>query len=179
MESDAQKLVIEMATTKTTCVGAAAAHVMRLISARAGCYAPGIHERYFFDLQRDHNGARIEKVAGWFRSNGDSLAQYGYRITARQCVFETDGMYRWVAEGVGFRGAVLATDATILHPDATEDTVGAVAMAIERNGSGKDQMVLTDPWPGAKPSLTPGPELENARRAQKFAALALYWSGYA
>lgn len=179
MSSEAEQLVIELATSKSAGVGAAAAHVMRLISARAGCYAPGIHERFFFDLQRDNNGARIDKVANWFQKHSDTLAQLGYRITARQTAFDTDGMYRWVQEGVGFRGAVLVTEAMQLHPDARKDTQGAIAMTVEKNGSGTDQMVLADPWPGSTPSSTPPPELEAARRPLKFAALVLYWSGYA
>jgi hypothetical protein len=179
VSSDAEQLVIEMSKSKSAGVGAATAHVMRMISARAGCYAPGIHDRFFFDLQRDHNGSSINSVSNWFRSNGDTLSQLGYRITARQTAFETDGMLNWVKEGVGFRGAVLVTDAAALHPDAKEQLQGAVAMTVEANGSGRDQMVLSDPWPGASSPTTASPELEAARRTLKFAALVLYWSGYA
>jgi hypothetical protein len=170
---------IQVESTRTACAGAAAAYLLRRMAARAGCYAPGIQEHIFRSLEIDRHGGSIEAVQRWFASNNDELARQGYRVMARRVAFRTPGICDWVAAGGGFRGAVLPVDGKRLRPEIDFGGPHAVALTMEpKNGAGRDDLVLVDPWPGVERRSAPPPALEGAHRLRNFASLVLYWAGY-
>jgi hypothetical protein len=182
VDQDSDKLVIEVETTRHAAAGAAAAYLLRVMAARAGCYAPGLSDRLFRDLQLERNGADVELVARWFDSYGSELARQGYRVLTRRVAFRTPTILGWVEGGLGFRGAVVPTASRILHPEASAAAGGhhAVALATGDGDPSKppNGLYMIDPWPGATPRSKPPDNLEAAHREKKYAALCLYWAGY-
>mgnify|MGYP001567257100 FL=1 len=124
------QVLIDVQHSESACAGAAAGYLLRSIAYRAGCYAPGIQEVMFFELQSSLNGGSIDAVSRWFGQRAGDLNTLGYRVLARRVTYRTDGILAWVSEGKGFRGAVLATAYGKLHGVTSgEDIPHAVASA--------------------------------------------------
>ena len=173
-------LELNIDSTQTACVGSSAAYVLRAIAAAAGSFAPGIHERMFYDLTLAQFGASLDLVERWFAEYQAQLSRMGYRFLFRRVAFRTTGISNWVASGKGYRGAVLPTAGRRLHPKLDIDKRRhAVAITLEdRGNSAKTALTMSDPWPGAE-SVSPPPEqLETAHRERKYAGLLLFWSGW-
>jgi hypothetical protein len=194
------RVLIDIQRTQSACAGAAAAYLLRAIAYRAGCYAPGIQELLFFDLQSERNGGSVDAVSRWFAEKMPDLSQLGYRLLSRRVAYRTDGILDWVKDGRGYRGAVLPTDYARLHGASPVDVPHAVAITMDRlEPAGADTLVQVDPWPGigtaayAAAAAAAGSNgeprrpatrtavaanLEPAHRDRKYAALVLFWSGY-
>jgi hypothetical protein len=192
------RVLIDIQRTQSACAGAAAAYLLRAIAYRAGCYAPGIQELLFFDLQSDRNGGSVDAVSRWFAEKMPDLSQLGYRLLSRRVAYRTDGILDWVKDGRGYRGAVLPTDYAKLHGASSVDVPHAVAITMDRlDGASSESLVQVDPWPGigspayAAAAASSGngerrpptrtavaANLEAAHRDRKYAALVLFWSGY-
>ncbi|MGH7337622.1 MAG: hypothetical protein ACREI7_08595, partial [Myxococcota bacterium] len=132
-------------------------------------------------------GASVEAVAGWLGEHGTSLHSMGYRISGRLVLGEkTDTLLDWVKQGKAMRGAVLATAYRRLHPAENEEIPHAVGITVDRldaRGPGEaDDLIMVDPWPGPKNVARDRgrvpPELADAHRATKYAAMILYWAGW-
>jgi hypothetical protein len=177
VEDNEAKLVIEVEPTRETCAGSAAAYLIRTIAARAGSYAPGIEERMFSEMER--RADNLNFVEGWFVNNQDMLSYLGYRFLVRRVAFRTDGIVNWVKAGDGFRGALLPTMSTVLHPEHEPVAEHAVALipGSVGGGSGRNGVVMVDPWPGAGIMAVP-PDLDHARVVPKWAGLLIYWAGH-
>lgn len=172
---DEAKLVIDVEQSRETCAGAAAAFVLRTLAARAGAYAPGINELWFHQLQSLPSGRSLDSVEQWFRLNGDGLHQIGFRVYARRIAFRTEGVMTWVGEGLGLRGAILATSAGLLHPEVLSPGDHAIGLVTDKER--KNTLIYADPWDGTQAGEAPA-ELVNAHRHKNCAAVVLYWSGY-
>ena len=181
------RITIPVPHSASTSAGAASAYLLRRIAYRAGAYAPGIQEHLFHDLTTPINGTSIDSVGAWFKANVSSLQEIGYRFSARRVAERTPGILAWVREGTGYRGAVLPASYRRLHPgiDSGEGDIGsyAIGLAMDRlDGSGKDDLVLVDPWPGVgggRDRTTVPPTLEAAHRDFNFHAVIFYWAGWA
>lgn len=177
--------VLPVTHTSTACAGAAAGFVLRKIAYRAGAYAPGIQDFVFHELTAPYVGRSLDGVNSWLRQRGGELHQMGYRLAGRRVMGErTDAILGWVKEGRGFRGAVLATEYRRLHPTSADaDLDHAVGVTLDKlDPSGRDDLVLVDPWPGtsngARDRGAIPAQLDAAHRSQKYSALIVYWSGY-
>lgn len=174
-DNDEAALVIQVEPTKANCAGAAAAYVLRSIAARAGCYAPGIEEKMFDELER--LAIDLRDVERWFATYNQQLTYLGYRFMARRVAFRTPGIVAWVKAGDGFRGALLPTSARVMHPDEKAPADHAVALMAGGEASKRNGVVMVDPWPGAGTLEVPA-NLDEARRALRWAGLLFFWSGY-
>jgi len=178
------RVVLPLSHTPNACAGAAAGFVMRRIAFRAGAYAPGIQEFLFHQLATPSAGRSLEALSGWMHVHGNDLHAMGYRLQARRALgHRTDEILSWVKDGHGFRGAVLATEYRRLHPTEPSDMPHAVGVTVDRVDAKKgDTLIMVDPWPGTTNGATDrgalSPNLESAHRAQKYAALILFWQGY-
>jgi hypothetical protein len=180
---DDVRVRVPVVHSDSACPGAASAFVLRRIAYRAGAYAPGIQERLFHDLHTAKSGVYLGRVQGWMDAHRDAFHRMGYRFYHRWCAEPTEKLAAWVRDGRGYRGATLATEYTILHPQDTGHTgiEHAVGLAMDRlPGRNDDELVLVDPWPGpGKPDTMAVPTgLDTARRDKKFNALMFYWVGW-
>ncbi len=157
--------------------GSAAAFLLRTIAARAGCYAPGIQERLFFELTRPRSGASIDGVSAWLGTRLSELSYLGYRVLARRGAVPTPELLDWVGAGRGFRGALLATDTQRLHPDSQHRGAGAVGLWWGSHEDEGEALRVSDALLGVAPAPPPA-TLEAAHRMQKYAVLCLFWAGY-
>jgi hypothetical protein len=169
--------------TETACPGAVTAYVLRRIAYHAGAYAPGIQEVLFHDLITAKSGVYLGRVQGWMDAQRDAFHRMGYRLYHRWCAEPTEKLAAWVRDGRGYRGATLATEYRLIHPNdrAHHGIEHAVGLAMDRlPGRNDDQLVMVDPWPGAgRPDTTAVlPALDTARRDKKFNALMFYWVGW-
>ena len=179
------RVVVPVPHSSTACAGAAAGFVLRRIAYRAGAYAPGIQEYLFSDLTTPTSGRTVESVATWMGVYGGDLHYMGYRLLGRRVVGErTEAIVGWVRDGKGFRGAVLATEHRRLHAGSEAEIDHAVGLAVDRlDARAAEDVIVVDPWPGEadfrrdRTAVPPG--LELAHRAKKYAAVLLYWAGYA
>ncbi|MCA9677069.1 MAG: hypothetical protein KC468_07725 [Myxococcales bacterium] len=177
-------VVVPLTHSRLACAGAAAAFVIRRIAYRAGAYAPGIQEFLFNQLTTPRAGHSVDAVAEWFAGNLGELHGMGYRVVGRRIYGErTEEILRWIGEGNGFRGALLATDFHQLHPTAEGDCQHAVGVVVDKlEPTGQDELVMADPWPGtqngARDRDRVSPQLDAAHRSNKYATIIFYWAGY-
>jgi hypothetical protein len=182
------RVTIPVFHTQTACAGSAAAYLLRRIAYRAGAYAPGIQEYVFFDLANySLNGGSIDAVQRWFGSHVTDLQELGYRLNARRVAEPTPTILDWVKEGRGYRGALLPTAYTRLHPtepiEGDADLSHAVAVTVDRIEATRDEeLIMVDPWPGvtngAHERSTIPAVLESAHRDCKYNAIIFYWAGW-
>lgn len=182
------RVTIPVFHTQTACAGSAAAYLLRRIAYRAGAYAPGIQEYVFFDLANYAvSGGSIDAVQRWFGSHLADLQELGYRLNARRVAEPTQTILDWVKEGRGFRGALLPTTYSRLHPTERIEGDGelshAVAVTVDRIEVSRDEeLIMVDPWPGtsngAHERTTITPVLETAHRDNKYNAIIFYWAGW-
>ena len=175
------RLQLQVFHTPTACCGAVSAYLLRRIAYRAGAYAPGIHEALFHELTTSREGGTIEKVQSWFNGRLGELHDLGYRIQCWRIATPTPAMLDWVAGGRGYRGAMLLTNFTRLHPGdfAIPHAVGVTVDRLDAKSD--EQLVMLDPWPGmagVDRSKIP-PALELAQRDRNYNGLAFCWSGWA
>ena len=89
-------------------------------------------------------------------------------------------------EGRGYRGALLPTTYSKIHPAEPSDTGEqghAVAITMDRIEATRDEeLIMVDPWPGTKNGAhersTIPPLLEVAHRDCKYNAIIFYWAGW-
>jgi hypothetical protein len=174
------RLLLRVFHTPTACPGAVSAYLLRRIAYRAGAYAPGIQESLFHELTTSRDGGTIEKVESWFQARLGSLHDLGYRMQCWRVATPTQAILDWVASGRGYRGAVLLTNFTRLHPGdpAVPHAVGVTVDRLEAKGD--EQLVMIDPWPGTAgvDRTAVPPALGLAQRDRNFQGLALFWSGW-
>ena len=145
--------------------GAVTAYVLRLISFRAGAYAPGIHEHWFDELATAGGAGDLETVRRWFARREDALRELGYRTHVRAVAIPTCELITWVARGRGYRGAIVA------------QASGPVAIAVDRlEPEGDDRLLVIAPTDG-EPECRPAPAALE-RDAAPCAGLEIYWSGW-
>jgi hypothetical protein len=179
------RVMLTVPHSATASVGAATAFVLRRVAYRAGAYAPGIQEHLFHELTTPRAGVSIEAVFSWFQARSPDLNEIGYRIQARRVAERTEGIATWVREGGGFRGAVLPTAYTKLHPNADGDDLISygVGLVIDRlEPSAAEDLLMIDPWPGANGARDRGAlpaTLGAAHRDRRYHALIFYWNGWA
>lgn len=177
--------------TPTACAGAATAYLLRRIAYRAGAYAPGIQERVFHELTTDRDGGTLERVQRWFAGRVLSLHELGYRLQCRWVAAPTTSILDWVRAGRGYRGAMLPTSFTRLHPATgaagqgmRDDAVAhAIGLTIDRLEPNRDEdLVMIDPWPGvhgdARDRAPVPATLEPAHRDRNYHALVYFWTGW-
>ena len=177
---------IQLQTTDDACAGAAAAYLCRTIALRAGSYAPGIHEQVFTPLIDRRFGRDVDGVQRWFEAHLTDLYQLGYKLRSRRIAYRTPAITGWVQAGEGFRGAVLGTDGSVLHPGLDERASHAVGLAVDGVGvetakkkkKEPNDLVVIDPWPGVEHQREADGTLEPAHRGRKYAALLIFWGGY-
>jgi hypothetical protein len=185
------RFLVPIFHTTSACCGAATAYLLRRIAYRAGAYAPGIQEFMFHELNTSREGGTIEKVHRWFNGRVSNLHELGYRLQCRRVATPTAALLDWVKAGKGYRGVMLPTDFSRIHPEpgaAGEDVPGdsvahAVGVTIDRLDAKTDEgLVMIDPWPGVNGDAKDrGPvhrQLEVAHRARNFHALVYYWVGW-
>ena len=180
---DDVRVRVPVVHTTTACPGAVSAFLLRRIAYRAGAYAPGIQEVLFHDLTTQMSGGYLNKVRGWMDANCDAFHKLGYRFYHRWAAEPTEKLAAWVRDGRGYRGAAVATEYSLIHPqdNAVAGIEHAVGIAMDRLPGGRDdQTVMIDPWPGAgNPDTVPLPSnLDSARRTNKFNALLFFWVGW-
>jgi len=178
------KLVIRLESSELSPAGAAAAYLLRRIAARAGSYAPGIQEHLFYEMGQRSNGVSLDQVQTWVKAHSSDLSNLGYYILVRPLAAPTVGIKRWVAEGAGYRAAILATDGARLHQDKKLTGTHAVGLTVHDATSGIDDeslgngLLMVDAWPGKTKFSSPPATLDVAHRAQKYRTLLMYWSGH-
>jgi hypothetical protein len=182
------RVTIPISHTQTSCAGAAAAYLLRRIAYRAGAYAPGIQEYVFFELTNYAvMGGTIDGVQRWFGSRLGDLQELGYRLNARRVAEPTQTILDWVAEGRGYRGALLPTNYSKMHPTEGDIDAGdlghCVAVTIDRIEASRDEeLIVVDPWPGtkngAKDRSSVPAVLESAHRDNNYNAIIFYWAGW-
>jgi hypothetical protein len=184
------RFLVPVFHTTNACCGAATAYLLRRIAYRAGAYAPGIQEAMFHELNTSREGGTLDKVQRWFSGRLSSLHELGYRLQCRRVAMPTAALLDWVRAGKGYRGAMLPTDFTKLHPEpsaAGEHVLGdgiahAVGVTIDRlDAKAEEELVMIDPWPGmagTKDRAKVPPAIEAAHRARNYHALVYYWVGW-
>lgn len=177
--------------TDSACCGAVTAYLLRRIAYRAGAYAPGIQEHMFHALNTSRDGATLERVQRWFIENGGNLQILGYRLQCRRIATPTAQILDWVKVGRGYRGAMLPTTFTKIHPEpnAAGDNkydstriAHAVGLTVDRlDPKGEEDLVMIDPYPGFAGAVDRAPvsaALESASREHNFHGLIYFWSGW-
>jgi hypothetical protein len=182
------RVTIPVFHTTSNAPGSAAAFLLRRIAYRAGAYAPGIQEYIFFPLSNQQTmGGSIDAVQRWFGGHVGDLQELGYRLNARRVAEPTDVVLDWVKAGKGFRGALLPTTYSKIHPTEREpDFNHAVAITLDRLDPKKDEeLIMVDPWPGTTNGATDrgsvascGPALESAHRDHRYNSIIFYWTGW-
>lgn len=186
------RFLVPVFHTSNACCGAVTAYLLRRIAYAAGAYAPGIQEHMFHELNTSREGGSIEKVQRWFGGRVSSLHELGYRLQCRRVALQTPALLEWVKAGKGYRGAMLPTDFSRIHPepgaagkDVLGDTVAhAVGLTVDRLDpkDAVEDCVMIDPWPGvvgdAKDRAVVHKDLELAHKARNFHALVYYWVGW-
>lgn len=180
------RVTIPISHTQTSCAGAAAAYLLRRIAYRAGAYAPGIQEYVFFELTNySVLGGTIDGVQRWFASRLGDLQELGYRLNARRVAEPTQTILDWVAEGRGYRGALLPTNYGKMHPAETDvaEVGHCVAVTVDRVEASRDEeLIVVDPWPGtkngARDRMSVPTVLESAHRDNNYKAIIFYWAGW-
>lgn len=177
--------------TTNACAGSATAYILRRIAYRAGSYAPGIQEHMFHELNTSREGGSLDKVHRWFNGHVGALNELGYRLQSRRVAMPTAALLDWVRSGRGYRGAMLPTTFTRLHPkpgaagpnvvvDGIQHAVGVTMDRLDAT-SGED-LVMIDPWPGvvddAKDRTKVSPALESAHKDKGLHALVYFWVGW-
>ncbi|ACY15663.1 hypothetical protein [Haliangium ochraceum] len=163
--------------------------MLRRLAARAGAYAPGIQEHFFWQVSRRPPGATLSSVESWVRTQGRELTELGYYLLAKRSAVPTDAVLGWVEAGRGFRGAILAVDGRKLYDDGKRSEGDAVGLTVHDATSGIAEdsipadvddpgVVMLDPWPHVDRFISPPERLDLAHRAHKYAALLVYWSGH-
>ena len=186
MEEDKSKLVIKLDTSRDHCAGAASVFLMRRLAARAGCYAPGIQEHLFYEMIQGSYGFSLKQVDDWIRLHRGDLVALGYNFLARLGGEQTSDVQAWVADGRGFRGAVLGTNRETLYGEQlVGSTYHSVALTYNDPTSGipdealGNSVVMVDPWPhDSIKFLKPPTTLDRAHRDQNYTTLLLFWAGY-
>lgn len=176
--------------TSTACAGAASAYVLRKIAYRAGAYAPGIQGSVFDELNSPGNGGTLARVQQWFHLRTSFMQQMGYRLKCRFVGAPTPEVIEWVKYGRGYRGAMLPTMFSKLHPDDASQrqpnyqrwVIHAVGLAIDRiDETGDEAVMMVDPWPGlgdARGVSAIPSTLESAHRERSSHALLFAWTGW-
>jgi hypothetical protein len=178
------KLRIHIGSSRGSPAGAEAAYILRRLAARAGSYAPGIQESLFNEIARRHNGSTLDKVHAWLEGNSGKLAYFGYQVISKRANYAADELVGWVADGMGFRAAVLGVDARKLYKDASLPSGHAVALVRhdETSGIGDEQLdhgvVMVDAMVGRDRVSAVPATLERAHFAQKRQTILMYWTGY-
>jgi hypothetical protein len=186
------RFLVPVFHTSNACCGAVTAYLLRRIAYAAGAYAPGIQEHKFHELNTSREGGTIEKVQRWFGARVANLHELGYRLQCRRVALQTPALLEWVKAGKGYRGAMLPTDFSRLHPepgaagkDVLGDTVAhAVGITIDRLDpkDKSEDLVMIDPWPGvvgdAKDRGPVHNNVELAHKARNYHALVYYWVGW-
>jgi hypothetical protein len=189
MKPEDVRFLVPIFHTTTACPGAVTAYVLRRIAYRAGAYAPGIQEHVFHELNTSREGGTIEKVQRWFASHVAMLHQLGYRLQSRRVATPTSAVLDWVRAGKGYRGAMLPTAFTRLHPapgaagkDVADEAVNhAVGITIDRLDATADEgLVMIDPWPGpsGKERDQVPKTIDIAHRDRGSHALVYFWVGW-
>jgi hypothetical protein len=179
------RLVLPIVHSAGACAGAATAFLLRRIAYRAGAYAPGLQEHLFHELTTQRSGGSLEAVQSWFGARQGDLHQLGYLLLARRVAERTPTILDWVAEGKGYRGAMLRTDYHGLHPTSPDEIPHAVGVTVDRLGpTSPEELVMIDPWPGIgngtgslDRSKVPA-ALEPAHRQRDYQGIILFWSGW-
>ncbi len=182
---DQAKLVIRLDSSRRSAAGAATAYLLRRLAARAGAYAPGIHEFLFNEIAHSY-GTSLDRVEKWLHIQSEKFAALGYQIRSRRTAAPAGDVLAWVNEGNGFRASILIVDGTQLYSKSDPSVTHAVALIYNDPTSGiGDQnlergLVMIDPWPGLdKFSAVPdGKLLDAAHRVNKYDALLLFWTGH-
>jgi len=185
------RFLVEVFHTPSACAGAATAYLLRRIAYRAGAYAPGIQEHIFHELNTSRSGGSLDRVQQWFAGRVTALHELGYRLQCRRVATPTPAILEWVLAGRGYRGAMLPTSFSRLHPapgaagkDLLADAVQhAVGVTVDRLDTRTDEeLVMIDPWPGivggVKDRAKIPAALESAHRERNFHALVYYWVGW-
>lgn len=174
--------------TDSACAGAATSYLLRRIAYRAGAYAPGIQEFMFHELNTSRHGSDLESVQRWFAVRTGDLHALGYRLYYRRVNERTPTILDWVTEGRGYRGAMLPTSWSKVHPGQGSygEVSHAVGLTVDRlEAAAQDSLVMIDAWPGPVTAdgggVDRGPvskHLEAAHRERNFHALIYYWVGW-
>ena len=175
------RLVLPIVHSAGACAGAATAFLLRRIAYRAGAYAPGLQEHLFHELTTARAGGSLEAVQGWFGARQGDLHQLGYRLLARRVAERTPTILDWVAEGKGYRGAMLRTQYQNLHPTSPDEVSHAVGVIVDRvEPSAPEGLMMVDPLPGisARDRVAVPPTLEVAHRLRDYQGLIVFWSGW-
>jgi hypothetical protein len=177
------RVLLPVVHSATSCAGAATAFLLRRIAYRAGAYAPGLQEHLFHELTTARAGGSLEAVQGWFGARQGDLHQLGYRLLARRVAERTPTILDWVAEGKGYRGAMLRTQYQNLHPTSPDEVSHAVGVTFDRvEPTDPEGLMMIDPWPGigsgARDRVSVPPTLEVAHRLRDYQGLIVFWSGY-
>lgn len=169
--------------TPTACAGAVASYVLRRIAYRAGAYAPGLDEAIFLELHATEHGHVVDDVERWFAARSVALDELGYPLRCQRVAWSLPELAMWIEQGIGHRGAVLATSYARLHPhragaEAGEVIAHATGLTWEECEAGREsELVMIDPW--SRAGSTRGrahAALELACRDR--AALLLHWRGW-
>jgi hypothetical protein len=170
----------QIEATMTACAGACTSYVLQSIANAAGAYEPGYQDQLLRDVRLDPNGSTLLKVERWLDERLSEMQRIGYRVLVRRVAAPADQVIGWVSEGSGHRGAVLSTDRMRLHPGSQLSGSHAVALVLRTYNELKERgVLLVDPWPYMSTEMAPPVTLESAHRARNYAAILLYWSGYA
>jgi hypothetical protein len=177
------RVLLPVVHSASCCAGAATAFLVRRIAYRAGAYAPGLQEHLFHELTTRRAGGSLEAVQSWFSSRQGDLHQLGYRVVARRVAERTPTILDWVAEGKGFRGAMLRTHYQHLHPTSPDEIPHAVGVTMDRvDAASPEGLVMIDPWPGigdgSRERVAVPPALEPAHRTRDYQGLIVFWTGW-
>lgn len=170
--------------TDSACSGAVTSYLLRRIAYRAGAYAPGIQEFLFHELNTHRHGGNLESVQRWFGIRSSDLHALGYRLHCRRVNERPATILEWVTEGRGYRGAMLPTAYSKIHPTTPlEEIVHAVGITIDRlDKAAPEGLVMIDAWPGpaddASDRAAVHKNLEAAHRDCNYHALIYYWVGW-
>jgi hypothetical protein len=165
--------------------GAVTSYLLRRIAYRAGAYAPGIQEFLFHELNTGRHGGSLETVQRWFNGRLGDLHSLGYRLYCRRVNERTATILDWVTDGRGYRGAMLPTLYSKVHPgnDSLDHISHAVGITMDRlDATTPEGLVMIDAWPGSAEGAsdrTVVPEnLDAAHREGNYHALIYYWVGW-
>lgn len=168
--------VPQVQRTKTACAGAATAYVLRHTAATLGRYMIDVQNRIIDELGLDAHGTSLPTVENWLRLHASSLRQYGLR-EAGVVQISTSTLIKWIEQGGGRRGAVVATRLSVLYPNEGVDGPHAVALTYStQEDTGSLGVILVDPWPGHTTEQSPPPTLDAARMTFGHVALLIEWS---
>lgn len=188
IDAAATRPAIAVLKTPTACAGAVASYVLLRIAYRAGAFAPGIDDAIFHELHEVRAGYALADVERWFARRRPHLHDLGYRVELHRVSSPTAELLAWIAGGRGYRGAVVATSYTSLHPPAQAGDTGDVGKVIAhaigvtseaREPGADDELVMIDPWSrtgDARAAIAPA--LDLARMPHDHRGIAVHWVGW-